>query len=540
MDLFTASLILFILSFLVYIYQKKQTEFFDKSGVPYVSPIPLLGNMAPVVFRRVFLGNHICDAYNRFGHLKYFGLFNLTMPVYAIRDPELIKSIAVTNFDHFTDHRNFADKNVDPTTGFTLFGLLGDHWREIRKVMTPAFNASKVKTMSKIIIDCADRYAEFLATQSKDGRVYDLSDIFSRYINDVMATCTLGLTVDSLRDMENELYLCSKKMTFWSGAATLALLLGGKHSRLMKLLGLPLFSEKVRSTFKKFINEAVVMRDEKGIHRPDMLQMIMDWRDEHGNRMTIDQITGLTIDVYLGAFDTTLNLICFAAHEIAVNPEIQAKLLSEIEQVNRKTNGVPTYESFNEMPYMDAVLDEVNRMYIGSPFTDRVCVKEFELPPAGPDLKRIRLNPGDVVWFLPSSMHQDPNYYPEPMKCKPERFLNQEVSGSYYLPFGIGPRMCIASKFAMMMVKIMMFDLLRRCTLEPSSETMIPIIFNITSAVAMPRDGFWLNIKTRKANDDVNKALNVDVDKALNGNVDKPSKGTVTTKCPKSSKSVDI
>ncbi len=40
-------------------------------------------------------------------------MFDFRKPFYFIRDPEIIKKLAVKDFDHFENHRSFIDEDVD-------------------------------------------------------------------------------------------------------------------------------------------------------------------------------------------------------------------------------------------------------------------------------------------------------------------------------------------------------------------------------------------------------------------------------------------
>ncbi|CAK9809634.1 Cytochrome P450 9e2 [Anthophora quadrimaculata] len=235
----------------------------------------------------------------------------------------------------------------------------------------------------------------------------------------------------------------------------------------------------------------------EGIYRPDMIQLMMESKDKDGNPLTNEEMTYQAFIFFLAGFDTVSNLLCFVTHEIAVNPSIQTKLREEIEEVYRKTDGKPTYESIKEMSYMDAVMNETLRLYFPAPFLDRVCVKEFELPPAASNARSVKVKPGDVIWYLPFAIQRDPRYFSEPHKFNPDRFLKEEISQPTYVPFGLGPRFCIGNRFALLECKILLFHLLWRCELEPCAKTQIPIKFNTQSFVLLSQNGFWLNFRAR-------------------------------------------
>ncbi|KAJ8928369.1 hypothetical protein NQ314_019100 [Rhamnusium bicolor] len=55
----------------------------------------------------------------------YFGTYQFVKPILLLKDPDLIKQIAVKDFDHFTDHRTLVPENIDPLWGRNLLTLKG-------------------------------------------------------------------------------------------------------------------------------------------------------------------------------------------------------------------------------------------------------------------------------------------------------------------------------------------------------------------------------------------------------------------------------
>ncbi len=61
-----------------------------------------------------------------------------------------------------------------------------------------------------------------------------------------------------------------------------------------------------------------------------------------------------------------------------------------------------------------------------------------------------------------------PNYVEDPETFKPERFLEGEGLDMYtFLPFLLGPRMCIGYKFAMTEMRLIVTKLLQNFKFEP-------------------------------------------------------------------------
>nr|XP_033321090.1 cytochrome P450 9e2-like [Megalopta genalis] len=494
----TTALALVLLCLLAYRYLWNRPAVFEERGIEFTKPWPIVGNMAPVLFRRKFVSEHLTNYYFKYEHLKYFGFYNLVSPTIVIRDPELVATIAIKNFDHFTDHTGFVNEDMDPLMGKNLFALRGDRWREMRKLLSPAFTSSKMKAMFKLIVDCADKTADFIAEESGKGRLWDMQDMARRYTNDVVATTSFGIAVDSLKEPNNEFYRVGRECLNFSTLVSLKMLIGRSFPTLTKLLGIKIFGDRPRKFFTRVVAETVKMREEKGIHRPDVIQLMMDSRDKDGKRLPIDEMTNQAFVFFLGGFETTSTMLCLVAQLIATEQEVRKKLLVEVEEARRKIEeGEPIYEVIRDMVYMDAFLDETMRMYPIATFLDRVCVKEFELPPAEPGAKPVKVKPGDLLWFMPAGIHHDPKYYPDHDVFRPERFLNGEVSPHTNIPFGIGPRVCLGQRFAMMEAKVLFYFLLQRCVLEPCEKTTVPLKFSPKSIMMIPATGYWLNIKKK-------------------------------------------
>ena len=471
--------------------------YFKDLGIPHEPPIPILGNMAPLVFRQISVAEYYQRLYNLYPGYRYFGFYQFDNPVIVIRDPELITAIAVKHFDQFTDHRPIVNEDLDPLMGKNLFSLRGDRWREMRKLLSPSFTSSKMKTMFTLMSDCAVNFVDYIAMESKRGKVYDLKNIFGRYATDVIASCSFGISVDSMKNPKNEFYMFAKETMNDTSALAIKFLMGSNFPTISKLFGIRLFSDKARVYFRGIVADTVKIREEQGIYRPDMIQLMMEAREKDAGVLTIDEMTNQAFVFFLAGYDTTSSFLCFVAHQIGVMPEVQAKLRAEIEEVVRKTDGKPTYEAIKGMQYMEAVLNETLRLYSVTSFLDRVCVKEFQLPPAAPGMKPFTIKPGGNVLFLPFALQRDPTHFPDPLKFKPERFLNGEVSSATYVPFGLGPRGCIGNRFAFMESKVVLFYLLLRCDLEPCADTPIPMKFSKTNIVLSAETGFKLNIRVR-------------------------------------------
>lgn len=129
---------------------------------------------------------------------------------------------------------------------------------------------------------------------------------------------------------------------------------------------------------------------------------------------------------------------------------------------------------------------------------DRVCTKSFTIQSSGLNEKPLTIRKGEVIWFPILAIHRDPKYYPEPDKFDPERFSDKNkhsIKHHTYLPFGIGPRNCIGSRFALLECKIFFYHLLLNFELVPTEKTRVPLELVKSSFVPKIEGGNWLGIK---------------------------------------------
>lgn len=61
--------------------------------------------------------------------IRVSGMFEFSTPAFLIRDPKLLKKLAVKDFDSFLDHKIILNEDVDPLFGRALFSLKGQKWR---------------------------------------------------------------------------------------------------------------------------------------------------------------------------------------------------------------------------------------------------------------------------------------------------------------------------------------------------------------------------------------------------------------------------
>ncbi|XP_072931638.1 probable cytochrome P450 9f2 [Epargyreus clarus] len=512
-----------LIAYFFYIHKSIHKKF-DDAGIKYKPGIPVFGNTykSSLVKRHIF--EEIDEVYRAFPDEKYVGYIEATTPILIIRDPELIKNITVKDFDHFADHKPFFPEDIEPLFGSSLIMMKGDKWRDMRTTLSPAFTSSKMRLMMPFMTEISNNLIQYLNAHLNED--VDIGDLMRRYTNDVIASAAFGLQVDSLKEKENDFYKLGQAMFIFTPLQRFYMFFIATFPSLAKFLKIQVFSDKVTKFFNNIVFSTMSHREQNNIERPDMIQLLMEAskgslkntsthaeETDHlsivgdtfkpqttSRKWTQNELAGQVFIFFIAGFETTASTLTMIIHELALNPHIEEKLYQEI-KIYKEQNKELTYDNLNKLKYLDCVINESFRKWAAALIMDRTCTKAYELPPPREGGKPYVIQPGEYVYNMVNSVHLDPKYYPNPEVFDPERFSDEnkhKIQPCTFMPFGVGPRNCIGSRFALMEVKVLLFNLLSKFKIVKSPKTTDPIRllaqdFNIKSV-----GGSWIKLEERK------------------------------------------
>ncbi|EFA09275.1 cytochrome P450 9e2 [Tribolium castaneum] len=504
-------------------------SYWKRKGVVQGSPVFLLGDSWPMLFRKYSPPEMTELFYKASPNTRYFGIYEFLTPGLLLRDPDLIKQITVKDFDHFVDRRPFVPEKADPLFGKSLFSLKGPKWRAMRSTLSPVFTSSKMKYMFQLMSQTGERFINHFLNQKEEVVTVEMKEITTKFANDVIGNIVFGYECDSVKDPKNEFYVMGADLTNFRSLRFLLVFSANMIvPKLLALFKIPLFPKKVSDFFVRVVNDNIESREKHGIVRPDMIHLLLKMKSNNlkheevetvpdagfasveeselgKNAKTVTKITNEDIAAqallfFFAGFDSVSSLISYMAYELAVNPDVQTKLLQEVDETRQKSDGKITYEALMSMKYMDMVVSEALRKWPNAIATERVCTKPYTIEPKLPDEKPLRLEIGDVVAIPMYAIQRDPKYFPEPERFIPERFSDEnksKVQPYTFMSFGTGPRSCIGSRFALLETKLLFYYFLTNFEFVPVEKTQIPIKFNRKALNMSPENGFWLGLKRR-------------------------------------------
>ncbi|XP_037070248.1 cytochrome P450 3A31-like [Pollicipes pollicipes] len=445
-----------------YFQYTKDFDFWPSRGVPGPKPKLPWGNEFGIPFAKPLYELEQW-LYYKHGGKKYCGYMEMKRPVLFVGDPDLIRAITIKDFECFTDRRGVNNhKHLEEA----LTSKKGAQWKETRAVMSPTFSASKLKAMHELTLNNAHNLAKYALEEMKRQGEVEIKDAFGRFTMDNIASCAFGVNCNSFVDPNSRFVVEAAKLTQPSLLGILRVVFSLLLPRRLALK-LPDPLAGALSFLADVVNETIRHREEHSSTVKDFLNLLLETKDKDGNRVLSNHsILSQSVLFLIAGYDTTATALTFAAYSLATSPDAQQRAQQDVDDALAKHGGHMTYEAVMEMTYLDRVLLEALRLYPPATRIERMATKDYTLPGTN-----VHLPKGMVVQMSVFSIHRDPDHYPDPLRFDPDRFLPEEKEKRHpcvYLPFGSGPRNCIAKRFALFEAKVALAALLREATLLPT------------------------------------------------------------------------
>src|SRR6185295_5209597 len=128
-------------------------------------------------------------------------------------------------------------------------------------------------------------------------------------------------------------------------------------------------------------------------------------------------------------------------------------------EVSEVLGGRPaTHNDLAGLPYSEQVVKEVLRVAPPAGIVTRAVVDADEI--GGWSIRA-----GSQLFISAWVLHRDPRWFDEPLSFKPERWtadFERELPACAYLPFGRGPRSCVAGGMSTVILRLMLVTLTQK------------------------------------------------------------------------------
>ena len=353
---------------------------------------------------------------------------------FILNTPDAIRHVLVDNYENYT-RTPTGIRVLRPMLGEGLLIAEGRAWKHQRRTLAPAFTPRAVAPLVPHMIAVTDETIATLSAAS--AQPVDLRQVMQRMTLEIagrtMFSFEMGRHGPALRDFVMEYGTRLARPHFLD---------------LVLPLHWPSPQDFARARFRKrwtgFV--AMLMAERRaagkneGAPPRDLFDLMGAARDpETGEAFTDAQLGDQVATMILAGHETTATALFWSLYLLALDPESQQQLAGEVEAAT--ADGAPDIE---RLKFTRAVVDETMRLYPPAFLIARSA--------AGADsIAGLPVRTGDVMLIAPWLLHRHEKLWRDPNAFIPSRFLPGAPPPDRfaYLPFGVGPRVCIGAHFAL-------------------------------------------------------------------------------------------
>jgi cytochrome P450 len=357
---------------------------------------------------------------------------------YMLNHPDYIEEVLVTKRSLFPRYLN--EDGGNRVFGNGLVTSDWDFWRNQRRMIQPAFHRERIAAYGEVMVAHTNR---MLATW-EPGEIRDIHQDMM-YLTLLIVAKTLfdaDLTPD-VEDIGKAVKVVVQHLDENRGSNALLVLLG---SVLFRWLPTPrqLRFQKAIQRLDDIVYCTIREHRATGKDTGDLLSMLLEVQDSGESQMTDKQLRDEVMNLVLAGYDTTASALSWTWMLLSQNPEVEAKLLEELQAV--LGGRTPTVADLPQLRYTESVVLESMRLYPPIWMISLQAKQDCEIG-------GYPVPAGTLVIMNQWVMHRDPRYFDNPEEFEPDRWaddLAKRLPTYAYFPFGGGPRVCIGKSFAMM------------------------------------------------------------------------------------------
>jgi len=353
---------------------------------------------------------------------------------FILNMPDAIRHVLVDNYENYV-RTPAAIRVLRPMLGEGLLIAEGRIWKHQRRTLAPAFTPRAVNTLVPHMIAATDETIAKL--RAACGGPVDLREAMQRMTLEIAGRTMFSFGMDrhgaALRDFVMEYGTRLARPHFLD---------------LLLPIGWPSPQDIARGFFRKRWTRFVAMLmaerraagKNEGAPPRDLFDLMGAARDpETGAAFSDEQLGDQVATMILAGHETTATALFWALYLLALDPATQEQLAAEVQSA-----AVNDAHDIERLKFTRAVIDETMRLYPPAFLIARAA--------AGPDtLAGMPVKKNDVVLIAPWLLHRHEKLWHDPNAFIPQRFMPGAPPPDRfaYLPFSVGPRVCIGAHFAL-------------------------------------------------------------------------------------------
>ena len=385
------------------------------------------------------------DTHRRYGELVAFPVPRTT--ALLVNDPADVRRVLQGGARQWTK-ATVQYAALATVTGPGLLAVADDRWLARRRVAQPAFHHQRLDTVTDSIRQAARRVAGEWARLPEGGTVVDVDALSMQVTLDVIGRTLFD---EDLGDVTDALVHATDE------AAELVVAQGRQVVPLPGWVPTPVNRRLRRAVtdLDRICRQVIARRRARGVEEQhaDLLGLLIT------AGLPDDAIRDELVTMVVAGHETVASALTWTLMLLAEHPGHQDRLRAEVQA----SGDVSAVNLRDRLPWTRAVVDESLRLFPPGWVVSRRST--------APDVLGGRQVPaGTVAIISPWLLHRREDAWPEPERFDPNRFHGDVATNARadYVPFGLGPRLCIGRDLALVELTVILAELLR------AHEVMLP------------------------------------------------------------------
>ncbi len=388
--------------------------------------------------------------------------------VFIVNHPDLIRRIMVEEVDLYPKS-DLMVAALEPLLGQGVLISAGDTWSRHRAMLAPAFEQLRLgqmfPAMQSAVVACVERLAE-----SDPEQVVDLEACLSHVTADIMMRTLFSEPIEG--DDAHRVFSAFLRFQRRAPQFNLRVVLASDPERPDPMPAEAVEDARVvRSLMADLLHDRR-QRLGRGEVFFDFAQALMDARDADGRSLTAAELVDELAVFFLAGHETTASSLAWTMFMLSQQPHTLERLRSEI---HRELGGRAfAFQDVRSLGLVRNVFREGLRLYPPAAFLTRRATR------AG-TLGGYAMPAGSFIVISPWLVHRQERFWPHADRFDPSRFDREESQQpGTFIPFGLGPRVCIGAGIAQLEASLILTELLRRFSFVPVAPADVHPVSRVT------------------------------------------------------------
>lgn len=227
--------------------------------------------------------------------------------------------------------------------------------------------------MFTTLTDCGIPLINVMNKAAHNQEIIDVREITARYATNVIASVAFGLETNCIDDPDTPFRRYGRKffdVNIKNGIRFFGMFICPQLLRISKMR---LIDKDVEDFMINVVEQTLELREKNKIVRKDFFQLLVQLRNngtvqlddqwetvitnDNRKQISVKELAAHAFVFYIAGFETSSTTMSYCMYEMAKNPEIQRKVQDEIDTVLERHGGQMTYDSLNEMKYLECCID---------------------------------------------------------------------------------------------------------------------------------------------------------------------------------------